>query len=60
MPTYRAKFYGRTKGAIGIFHTISTTVTAPNKDKAHLKLYDRYDHIQRLVLVEVKTKKKTR
>ena len=50
MITYKAKFVGRTVGAIGIKYEITTTVTAENKEAAHLALYDRFDHISCLQL----------
>lgn len=54
MKTYKAKFTGRTVGAIGIFYPIETTVKAENEKQAELKLYDEYEHIQHLVLTEIR------
>lgn len=51
---YNATFYGRTKGAIGVFYNVSTTIEAENEHKAHNKLYDFYEHIMDLKLKEVK------
>jgi hypothetical protein len=48
--TYIARFYGRTKGAIGIFYWITAEVDGADPDAARLALYDRYEHIQRLTL----------
>lgn len=50
MKTYKAKFTGRTKGAIGIFYRIETTVTGENEEQARLNLYDRFENISSLVL----------
>lgn len=49
---YRARFKGTTKGAIGIEYPIWTTVTANNKEKARVTLYERFDHIKFLTLYE--------
>ncbi len=53
MTTYTATFVGRTKGAIGIFYRINTTVTADNPEAARLALYDRFEHITGLHLTPV-------
>jgi hypothetical protein len=54
MTIYKATFMGRQKGAIGIFYKITDTVEADNREDANLKLYDNYEHISLLQLVEVK------
>ena len=53
MKTYKATFYGRKVGAIGIRYLIEDTVSADNKEAARLKLYDKYEHISDLKLKEV-------
>lgn len=50
---YEASFYGKTKGAIGISYTISTTVEADDKEQARIKLYDRYESVLMLKLEEM-------
>ena len=45
MFTYVAHFWGRTKGAIGIDHNCTATVTAPDAETAHLRLYDTHEHV---------------
>ena len=53
MKTYKVKFYGREKGAIGIRYIIETTVQGKNIEEATLNLYDRYEHISILEMVEI-------
>jgi hypothetical protein len=53
MKTYQAHFYGRKKGAIGIFYHISDTVQGNDEKEANLNLYDKYDHITGLTLKEI-------
>ena len=43
MKTYRAIFFGRTRGAIGIFHWCEVIVQAEDTEQARLKLYDTHD-----------------
>lgn len=45
MKTFLIKFNGRKKGALGAFSNFIETVTAPNKQSAILKLYEKYEHI---------------
>lgn len=52
MKNYVAKFVGRRINAIGIFHEIIATVSADDKEKARIRLYDRFDHIAGLELIE--------
>lgn len=47
---YTATFTGRTAGAIGIFHRITTEVSGATPEAARLALYDRYEHIHQLAL----------
>lgn len=54
MPKYRIKFTGRTLGAIGIMYPITAEVEAENTEKAILKLYDKYEHIQHARVEEIK------
>lgn len=53
MTTYRATFYGKNRGAIGIFLRFYTVVQGENEEQAHINLYERYDHIISLTLKEV-------
>lgn len=53
MNTYKAAFCGRKVGADGIRYLIETTVEADNKESANLRLYDQYEHISDLKLVEI-------
>lgn len=52
MKTYQASFKGRLVGAIGIFEQFRDTVEAFNYEEARIKLYDKYEHITDLKLVE--------
>jgi len=52
MKTYKARFYGRTINAIGIFYWIEVEVQGENEEQARLNLYEKYDHISRLTLSE--------
>lgn len=53
MPTYRATFRGRRRGAIGIFYDIETTTSGATPLEAQLALYDRFEHIERLRLEQL-------
>ncbi len=50
------EFYGCTKGAIGRFYTIRDSVEAETKEKAILKLYDKYEHIQQVKFIGIEKK----
>lgn len=52
MPTFRAEFYGRLKGAIGLSYSIVDIVEAPDKAAARLKLYDNYESVLQDVITE--------
>lgn len=52
MKNYRALFNGRVRGAIGVFEYFDVMVEAENEEQARLRLYDKYDHIIGLTLVE--------
>lgn len=56
MPTYHAKFIGRTKGAIGVFHLCESFIDGATPDAANLALYDTYEHIVQLSLLELPTR----
>ena len=56
MYKFTIEFYGRTKGAIGSFYTIRDSVEAETKDEAILKLYDKYEHIQRVEFIGIEKK----
>jgi hypothetical protein len=45
MKTYKLRFLGRNKGAIGTIYKITTEVEANSLDGAVLKLYDQFEHI---------------
>lgn len=53
MKHYHAKFIGRTKGAIGIFYPIEALTKGVDEEAARLALFDDYEHIQQLKLVEL-------
>lgn len=50
MVDYKCNFIGRTVNAIGITYPIKDTIQANNKEEAHLKLYDKYEHIRLLTI----------
>lgn len=54
MKAYDATFRGRLKNAIGITYTIHARVWADSHKEAELKLYETYENISYLVLMEVK------
>jgi hypothetical protein len=47
---YRADFWGRTIGAIGVTFHYVVEVEADNPEAARLKLYDTHEHISGLRL----------
>ena len=47
---YKASFIGREINAIGITYHIIETVSAENREKAILALYEKYDHISNLTI----------
>lgn len=50
---YKAKFVGRKTGAIGVTYPIETETEGTDRAKAHLALYDRFEHISQLELTPV-------
>ena len=52
MKKYRALFNGRLVGAIGICDYFDVVVEGENEEQARLNLYDKYEHILGLSLVE--------
>ena len=56
MYKFTIEFHGRTLGAIGIFYTIRDSVEAETKEKAILKLYDKYEHIQQTKFISIEKK----
>lgn len=50
--TYNATFTGRTRGAIGKFYKITTTVVAKDVHHATVKLYEKYEHLANLKLTK--------
>ena len=56
MYKFTIEFHGCTKGAIGIFYTIRDSVEAETKEKAILKLYDKYEHIQQTKFISIEKK----
>lgn len=50
--TYKFDFVGRTVGALGIFYRNVVEITANDFNEAMHKLYDKYEHIQRLSVFE--------
>lgn len=53
MNKYTFKFKGRLKNAIGIFYTITDSTIAEDEEKAKLKLYDKYEHIQQCKIIKI-------
>ena len=47
--------YGRTVGAIGIFHPVEVTVEADNPEAALIKAYDTIEHLQDVTITPVTT-----
>jgi hypothetical protein len=45
---YKARFYGKKVGSIGLPSPYVTTVTGINRQDAELRLYDRFEHISGL------------
>lgn len=45
MRSYKIKFTGRKRGAIGIFERFSVIVTAESEEKAVFALYDDFEHL---------------
>ena len=52
MKKYSAEFSGREKGAIGICHNIKTEIEGGNPEEAQENLYEKFEHIQNLKLIE--------
>lgn len=52
-----AHFTGRLAGAIGVFHHISAPTKGKDEEAMRLFLYEKYDHIQGLMLVEITQEK---
>jgi hypothetical protein len=52
MNTYTARFTGRAVGSIGRRYYIVTVVKAKDKEKANILLYNEYEHISGLQLLE--------
>lgn len=50
---WQACFVGRRVGAIGVRYEIDAIVEAVDKEQAELKLYDRFEHISNLIIVEI-------
>lgn len=46
MPTYKIRFSGRKKGAIGLTYETSADVEADNVPAAVIRLYDAHEHIE--------------
>ena len=53
MKYFKANFSGRTIGALGITYTIATLVSGATIEQAQVNLYNRFEHIQNLDLVEI-------
>lgn len=45
MPYYTLHFRGQRIGSLGLSHTVSIGVEAPNPDSARWKAYDTHEHI---------------
>ncbi len=48
---WKAQFFGRLKGAIGMCYWFEVVVDAPDGDAARLKLYDTHEHVDHLTVV---------
>lgn len=55
MAQYEARFIGRNAGALGVRSDIIATVQGSTPEQARLNLYERFEHISNLHLVEVLT-----
>lgn len=53
MNTYEITFNGRVNGSQGVITNKTTTVKAENKQRAELKLYEKYEHISNLKIEKV-------
>lgn len=53
MKKYTISFTGKERNAIGISSKFTVTVEAEDEDKAILKLYDKFDHIQMPKIIKV-------
>ena len=50
---YGAAFIGRRVGAIGVCYHITTSVCGDSEEQARLALYERFEHVHRLVLYPI-------
>ena len=53
MKYFKASFSGRQNGAIGIYYHIDTIVNGTDQEQARINLYDRFEHIHLLDLVDI-------
>lgn len=58
MTIFAASFHGHRKHALGIAYRINDQVEAENIKAAELALYDKYEHISRLVLTPINPERK--
>jgi hypothetical protein len=50
---YKASFVGRIKNAEGVRYSIAAETEGYNEEEAKLKLYDNFEHIERLKLTAI-------
>lgn len=55
--TFEIRFHGRRKGALGIGQIFQAERTAYTAQEAELALYDDYEHISGVQIIEKGTKK---
>jgi len=53
MKRYRAGFYGRSRGALGVIHWCRTIVEGEDEEQALLNLYDAFEHISHAQFEEI-------
>ena len=53
MAVFTLSFMGKSRGAIGVSSHHTASVEADSRDEAELRLYDRFEHIESLRVVDV-------
>lgn len=53
MKTFRVRFHGRTKNAIGVCYWITDIIQAAKIEDVRIALYDKYEHISHLTAEEL-------
>lgn len=52
MKTYKIKFTGRLKNAIGKMYSHTITVKAESEEQARLKIYDTHEHLSNIKILK--------